>query len=347
MSFPYSNNGLIRVRDPEVIDYEKHKQFVLTIQGQRLGNEQDLTAYATCIISIKDVNDNTPRFVQSLYRARVLEGLKKNTLVTTVNAFDMDYEQSGDGITYEIIGGNVDDAFYMTTAQPGVILTNAVLDREVRDSYELTLAAKDNGKPSLSGNCKVKISILDSNDSPLQFPVFPPFKISKSLSPGSLISTIRANDIDLQSKVAYSLKEGSLFVSISTYTGQLYLLKSPSDWQQNEISIVVEAFDGIYRTDQQVKIYFDENSKDCKPKFTKPLFRFQLSLNATFPSSIGDLTAKSCSGDDNLLFSLISSHSFASIISSNGTIVINQPMPSNSSKLIGKANFLLNFSPLY
>ena len=332
-----SNNGLIRVRDPEVIDYEKHKQFVLTIQGQGLGNEKDLTAYATCIISIKDLNDNNPRFVQDLYRARVLEGLKKNTLVTTVNAFDMDYEQSGAGITYEIIGGNVDDAFYMTTAQPGVILTNAVLDREVRDSYELTLAAKDNGKPSLSGSCQVTISILDSNDSPLQFPVFPPFKISKSLFPGSLISTIRANDIDLQSKVAYSLKDGSSFVSISTYTGQLYLLKSPSSdsWADNEISITVEAYDGIYRTDQQVKVYFDKNSKDCQPKFTKPLFRFQLSLNATFPSSVGDLTAsESCSGEENLSYSLISSHSFASIISANGTIVINQPMPSNSSKLI-------------
>jgi hypothetical protein len=29
-----SNNGLIRVRDPELIDFEKYNQFVLIIAGQ-------------------------------------------------------------------------------------------------------------------------------------------------------------------------------------------------------------------------------------------------------------------------------------------------------------------------
>ena len=127
-----SNNGIIRVRDPEVIDYEKNKQFVLTIQGQGLGVEDDLNAFTTCIIKVKNVNDNVPKFTQNMYIARVLEGLPKASLVTTVTAFDLDYEQSNDDITYEIIGGNVDEAFYMTTAQPGVILTNTVLDREIR-----------------------------------------------------------------------------------------------------------------------------------------------------------------------------------------------------------------------
>ena len=126
-----SNNGIIRVRDPEVIDYEKNKQFVLTIQGQGLGVEDDLNAFTTCIIKVKNVNDNVPKFTQNMYIARVLEGLPKASLVTTVTAFDLDYEQSNDDITYEIIGGNVDEAFYMTTAQPGVILTNTVLDREI------------------------------------------------------------------------------------------------------------------------------------------------------------------------------------------------------------------------
>lgn len=328
-----SNNGLIRVRDPEVIDFEKHKQFVLTIQGQGLGVEDDLTAYTTCIISVKNVNDNVPKFVQNTYWARVLEGMRKNTLVTTVTAFDMDYEQGEDDISYEIIGGNVDNAFYMTTAQPGVILTNAVLDREVRDKYELTVAAKDNGKPSLTGSCKVLISILDSNDSPLQFPIFPPFKISKTLTPGSLVSTIRANDIDLQSKATYSIKDSSL-IAISSYDGQIYLRIPPSEWPNNEITVTVEGFDGVYRTDQQVKIYFDQNGKDCKPEFTKPLYRFQLSLNATYPHSVGDVIANSCGGEDNLQFSLLTNSNFASIIGSNGTLVINQPMPNNSSKLL-------------
>lgn len=55
-----SNNGLIRVRDPEMIDFEQSKEFVLTIAGQGLG-EENLNAYAKCVIKVRNANDNTPR----------------------------------------------------------------------------------------------------------------------------------------------------------------------------------------------------------------------------------------------------------------------------------------------
>lgn len=55
-----SNNGLIRVRDPEVIDFEQVREFVLTIAGQGLG-EENLNAYAKCVIKVKNMNDNSPR----------------------------------------------------------------------------------------------------------------------------------------------------------------------------------------------------------------------------------------------------------------------------------------------
>jgi len=68
----------------------------------------------------------------------------------------------------------------MKTSQPGIVLTNTVLDREIRDRYELTIVAKDEGTPSQSGTTKVLIHVLDVNDSPLQFPAVPPIKVSKS-----------------------------------------------------------------------------------------------------------------------------------------------------------------------
>ena len=35
-----SNNGLIRVRDSQVVDYEQHTEFVLTVSGRGLGASQ-------------------------------------------------------------------------------------------------------------------------------------------------------------------------------------------------------------------------------------------------------------------------------------------------------------------
>ena len=207
-----------------------------------------------------------------------------------------------------------------------------------RDSYELTVAAKDNGQPtSLTGTCKVSINILDANDSPLQFPAFPPFRVSQDQLAGTLIATVRANDIDLNSNVVYLLKDGPYAdrVTLMTYTGQIFLKTPPSLWNnnENEIEILVEAFDGVFRTERNIKIFYDE-SKDCQPKFDSPLYQFQLSFNATFPTQVGDLTATSCgSGNENLIFSLISSGP-ASVFPSNGTMIVNQPLISNSTKFI-------------
>ncbi len=102
--------------------------------------------------------------------------------MTRVEAFDLDNQDdtgSKGGLIYEIVDGNVDGAFTMRSSSPGVVLTNTVLDREIRDRYELTIAAKDQGTPQLTGTAKVVVLVLDVNDSPLQFPALAPIKISK------------------------------------------------------------------------------------------------------------------------------------------------------------------------
>ena len=120
------------------------------------------------------------RFSQTIYESGILEGLPKNSIVARVEAFDSDnQDDNGSRLIYEIVDGNVDGAFTMKSSSPGLVLTNTVLDREIRDRYELTIAAKDQGSPSLTGTTKVVVLVLDVNDSPLQFPAVAPMKISK------------------------------------------------------------------------------------------------------------------------------------------------------------------------
>lgn len=52
--------------------------------------------------------------------------------------------------------------------------TNIVLDREIRDTYHLTIIATDDGTPQLTGTCTLRISIIDMNDNQ---PVFPPHSV--------------------------------------------------------------------------------------------------------------------------------------------------------------------------
>ena len=172
-----SNNGLIRLAQPEHIDFEAKRQFNLTIIGQAAGHE-NLYAYTQCIISVRDRNDNKPRFTQKVYFARAWEGNNKGTFVTQVMAVDADSIEN-ERLYYQIVEGNHDGAFAIEQQYSGIIKTNIVLDREIRDYYELTVTATDEGAPPQTGYTKVIIKIIDINDNRPQFPRNQPITISE------------------------------------------------------------------------------------------------------------------------------------------------------------------------
>ena len=61
-------------------------------------------------VTITDTNDNSPVFNPTFYQASIQENVALETLAAVVDASDADPGINGK-ITYEITGGNVDDAF--------------------------------------------------------------------------------------------------------------------------------------------------------------------------------------------------------------------------------------------
>ena len=53
---------------------------------------------------------------------------------------------------------------FSINSESGVITTGSQLDREARESVELTVEATDGGSPSLSSRCTVVVDIIDYND---------------------------------------------------------------------------------------------------------------------------------------------------------------------------------------
>ena len=122
------------------------------------------------------------QFSKDSYEAWVREAGPKGAMVVAAVAMDLD---GGDGeITYEIIDGNVDGAFVMSPASsssavPRTILTNTVLDREIKDEYELTVSATDSGVPPLVGLATVVVRVIDENDNRPHFAPIRPIKINR------------------------------------------------------------------------------------------------------------------------------------------------------------------------
>ena len=91
----------------------------MTVIGHAAGQDQ-LYAYADCIISILDINDNEPRFTQMVYFARAWEGNNKGTFVTQVMAVDEDSIEN-DQLYYQIVDGNHDGAFTIDQQYSGML----------------------------------------------------------------------------------------------------------------------------------------------------------------------------------------------------------------------------------
>lgn len=102
--------------------------------------------------------------------SRLLTVISDGFLSFQVSANDLD-EGSNAHVNYHIVDGNHDNAFVIEPSFSGLIKTNIVLDREIRDTYKLTIIATDEGNPQLTGTTIIRINIVDANDNQ---PTFPP-----------------------------------------------------------------------------------------------------------------------------------------------------------------------------
>lgn len=65
-------------------------------------------------VEITDINDNSPVFYPTFYQVTISEDSINNELLEVVNATDADSGTNG-AISYAIVGGNVNNAFYIKT----------------------------------------------------------------------------------------------------------------------------------------------------------------------------------------------------------------------------------------
>ncbi|XP_062849337.1 protocadherin-7b isoform X2 [Trichomycterus rosablanca] len=183
------------------------------------------------MVIIMDVNDNTPSFPSPVLTLSVEENRPIGTLYLLPTATDRDFGRNGIE-RYELIqdsmessgrrissAGNSDShngkrrfddsasrssVFELQVAdttdgekQPQLIIKGA-LDREQRDSYELTLRVRDGGDPPRSSQAILRVMITDVNDNSPRFEksVYET-DLPENSSPGAPILQLKAVDADV------------------------------------------------------------------------------------------------------------------------------------------------------
>ena len=139
------DTGIIRVA--KNLNYERKNQYLLKIQAEDSGADVRYDT-ATVTISIMDINDNAPVFLDSPYLVYVMENMiQLPTTITTVTAFDAD-NPPYNRVTYLVKEG--DKSVFSVNKSSGEITLLRALDREHRDHYTLTITAMDTGEYNIN-----------------------------------------------------------------------------------------------------------------------------------------------------------------------------------------------------
>ncbi|XP_071787614.1 protein dachsous-like [Asterias amurensis] len=291
-----SDSAILSVLDSTSLDYETTKQVRLVVQADApSGGAVPLYGYTTVQLNLLDANDNSPRFVQDKYTTSVWEGQSSGIYVIQVSANDADHGTNGQ-IRYFIRSGNIDNAFNLD-ANTGIVTTKANLDREIRDSYKLTLEAADSGSSRLTGTATLKITIVDINDNRPRFPPVSPVIISEGAEVGYPVTTVVANDADTNPSIIYQFTStgnpGSMF-AIDQFSGSI-TLAAPLDREIQDLhSLEIQASDGVY-TDTLTLVVRVRDENDNEPHFSQQ--SYQVTLSELTPSGYPVLTVNATDAD--------------------------------------------------
>lgn len=111
----------------EMLDYERVRDYLLTVQATDLG-EPPLSNQAMVNITILDANDNAPIFSQLAYTIQISEDAHIGEIAIKVSATDLDSELNGK-IRYSLVKGDHHQQFAIDP-ETGNITVAKPLDRE-------------------------------------------------------------------------------------------------------------------------------------------------------------------------------------------------------------------------
>lgn len=255
----------------EIVDAEQRGEpCTIIIEATDMGTPQR-SSQATFVAIVTDINEHPPEFFPETLSGSVLENSPNSTSILTLRSFDDDLNR----VFYQAVGG---DVVLFDVSRLGLITVaeGAVLDREVRQEYFLTVVAEDDGLPQMFTTATVTITLLDENDSPPVF-VTPTYLVSvRELDPLNTpfeIVLARDNDLPPNNIVRYYLVRNSENETdygkfdIDSVTGEISVISSLDyETERHFYNLQVEATDGLNNGMATVNVRLLE-SNDESPVF--------------------------------------------------------------------------------
>lgn len=239
----------------------------------------DITGEAAVNITVKDLNDNAPRFVHAVERVSAVENWGTGHAIFQARASDPDEGANG-AVAYSL-KQNPRGLFHIHEKH-GLITLTAPLE-VAASSYRVEVAAEDMGVPKRESGLVLVVSVYDVNDNA---PVFDQLSyevaIAESEPVNSRFFKVEATDKDsgVNGEIVYDIAGGNTGDAFGIFPdGQLYIKAELDREVQDRYDLVLVARDRAVEplsASVNVTVVLDDVN-DNRPLFnsTNYVFHFQ------------------------------------------------------------------------
>ncbi|XP_078656091.1 protocadherin Fat 4-like [Branchiostoma floridae x Branchiostoma belcheri] len=323
------SSGQLTLVNGDLLDREAVSWYTVTIRAQDRGL-QSLATFTFVNVTVTDVNDNAPSFDDDTLRhfltrepIRATENLPAGSRLFTMTVTDPDDGVNG-AVHLHVNSDEFSVVMLPNSTEQWTIVSNGTLDREERETYELSITASDMGTPALSSSVTIVLSVGDVNDVPPTF-VDPPDEVPLlgGSHPGTLVAIFAVEDPDVNGTVTYSIAEDQDGLFGINNEGVVVLnQRLPNVVVTRNVTIAVT--DGLHLTNTTLRVHAEDGSSLVSLEFGRESYNFDVIEDSAPSTLVGNVNVSS---DQEVLYSFQSAQMGLNFIIDNNTGEIVTRLP--------------------
>ncbi|XP_076467657.1 protocadherin Fat 1-like [Babylonia areolata] len=280
--FIHSETGVVMVH--RSLDCEEHSEYVFLVVATDNGSPPQ-NSTATMVITVLDLNDNPPEFIQSSFSSYITDQAKRGQLVTKVSATDKDSSSTGK-LAYTITDGNEKKTFTIDN-KSGLIRISEYYANYFSPAYNLNVSVSDGVYTSFA---KVIIRVRNTNQYIPRFLQNYYVELFEMKSVGTNVVSVSAMDADRGNygRLTYSLLSQHMasFFSIDADAGDIRTRHILDREKIDQFKLTVSATDsgGQMGFATVTVVLKDEN--DNMPEFLREQYQASVFFNASIGTAV-------------------------------------------------------------
>uniref|UniRef100_A0A665T5P9 FAT atypical cadherin 1a n=1 Tax=Echeneis naucrates TaxID=173247 RepID=A0A665T5P9_ECHNA len=284
-------------------DREAQDTFDVIVEVTKEDKSEE-TAHVLVTVTVDDVNDNKPMFVNLPYHALVQMDAEEGQVIRQVTAVDKDMGSNAD-IHYLL----KDHHEQFGIRPSGEIFLKKILEKEsLNTDFVIVVIARDNGEPALSAEVEMPVMVVN-RAMPIFEKPFYSIEIPENVQLHTPVLHVQANESE-SPRIVYTISEGDPFkqFSIDFNTGVIHVIQ-PLDFETHPAyKLNVRATDSL--TGAHSEVFVDiilEDVNDNAPMFLSKIYYANISEASVIGTSVLQVDAKDADTGNNqeLFFQLV------------------------------------------